>query len=61
MGKSAKMRAVSDATLSLTKKEREKAIKRFNELDKDKKGYITVNDLRQHFKVSHSFFLFFPN
>lgn len=25
---------------------------RFNKLDKDKKGHITVNDLRRHFRVS---------
>ena len=24
---------------------------RFNKLDKDKKGHITVNDLRRHFRV----------
>lgn len=51
MGKHAKMRAIEDAPLSLTKDEKEKAVQRFTKLDTDKKGYITVNDLRRYFKV----------
>jgi len=49
MGKLAKLRAFQDAPLHLTKEEKDRAIKQFNTLDKDRKGYITVNDLRRHF------------
>jgi len=50
MGKLAKQRAFEEAPLNLTKEERDKASKHFNTLDKDRKGYITINDLRRHFK-----------
>lgn len=49
MGKEAKDRAVADAPINLTKQEKEKAISRFKALDKDKKGFITINDLRRYF------------
>lgn len=53
MGKSAKQRAVENAPLNLTKEETDTAIGRFKLLDSDKKGFITINDLRKHFKVNH--------
>lgn len=52
MGKLAKQRAFEDAPLNLTKEEKDLAAKRFNKLDKDRKGYITINDLRRYFRVS---------
>lgn len=51
MGKQAKLSAISEAPLSLTKDESDKAQKRFKKLDTDNKGFITINDLRRHFKV----------
>ncbi|CAP30965.1 Protein CBG11896 [Caenorhabditis briggsae] len=50
MGQNAKQTAVSNAPLNLTKEEMQKAKERFNQLDKDRKGHITVNDLRKHFR-----------
>jgi len=50
MGKQAKQRALEDAPLNLTRDEKDRAIERFNSLDKEKKGHITINDLRRHFK-----------
>jgi glycerol-3-phosphate dehydrogenase len=50
MGKSAKQRAIENAPLNLTKDETDVAIGRFKSLDFDKKGHITINDLRKHFK-----------
>jgi len=57
MGTSAKQRAIEEAPLSLTKDEKDAAMKRFSLLDHDKKGHVTINDLRKHFKVI--FFWFF--
>ena len=37
--------------LPLAKKEMDLYIKRFNRLDYGGKGYITINDLRNHMKV----------
>jgi len=50
MGQNARAQAVSDVTLNLTKKEMQVARERFNLLDKDRKGHITVNDLRGYFR-----------
>jgi len=44
-------RVNKDEPVNLTKAEINDYIKRFQSLDKDKKGYITVNDLRRYFKV----------
>lgn len=52
MGQKARTQAVSDVALNLTKAEMQSARERFNILDRDRKGHITVNDLRRHFKVS---------
>ncbi|KAF1768282.1 hypothetical protein GCK72_000094 [Caenorhabditis remanei] len=50
MGQMAKQTAVSNAPLNLTKEEMQRAKERFHQLDKDRKGHITVNDLRKHFR-----------
>uniref|UniRef100_A0A183BHE4 Glycerol-3-phosphate dehydrogenase n=1 Tax=Globodera pallida TaxID=36090 RepID=A0A183BHE4_GLOPA len=50
MGQEARMQSVSDVPLNLTKEEMQLAKERFNQLDKDKKGHITVNDIRRHFR-----------
>lgn len=39
--------------INFTKDEINMYVKRFKTLDYDQKGYITVNDLRKYFKVSH--------
>ncbi|KAK6727353.1 hypothetical protein RB195_005195 [Necator americanus] len=50
MGQLAKQNAASSVSLNLTSEEMQAAKDRFNKLDKDKKGHITVNDLRRHFR-----------
>ncbi|KIH51121.1 EF hand [Ancylostoma duodenale] len=50
MGQLAKQNAASNVSLNLTSEEMQAAKDRFNKLDKDKKGHITVNDLRRHFR-----------
>lgn len=50
MGQNAKQTAVSNVALNLTKEEMQRAKERFQQLDKDRKGHITVNDLRKHFR-----------
>ncbi len=40
--------------LNLTKEEMQAAKERFNQLDRDRKGHITVNDIRRYFRVSNS-------
>lgn len=42
----------ANVPISFTKDEINSYIKRFQSLDTGSKGYITVNDLRQYFKVS---------
>ncbi|VDO72528.1 unnamed protein product [Heligmosomoides polygyrus] len=50
MGQLAKQNAASNVSLNLTREEMQTAKERFNKLDKDKKGHITVNDLRRYFR-----------
>ncbi|CAJ0574349.1 unnamed protein product, partial [Mesorhabditis spiculigera] len=50
MGQEARAQAVSNVALNLTREEMQQAKERFNQLDKDRKGHITVNDLRRHFR-----------
>ncbi|VDL66999.1 unnamed protein product [Nippostrongylus brasiliensis] len=59
MGQMAKQNAASNVSLNLTKEEMQAAKDRFNKLDKDKKGHITVNDLRRYFRVIQGFYLLF--
>ncbi|VDD90094.1 unnamed protein product [Enterobius vermicularis] len=51
MGQNARMQSVSEAPLSLTMEEMTAAKQRFNLLDRDNKGHITLNDLRNHFRA----------
>lgn len=50
MGQEARMHAASNVPLNLTKEEMQAAKERFNQLDRDRKGHITVNDIRRHFR-----------
>jgi glycerol-3-phosphate dehydrogenase len=50
MGQDARMQSVSDVALNLTKEEMQTAKDRFNQLDQERKGHITVNDIRRHFR-----------
>lgn len=54
MGQEARAQSVSEITLNLTRDEVKAAKERFNLLDKERKGHITVNDIRRHFRVSGS-------
>lgn len=51
MGQEARAQSVSEVPLNLTKEEMQAAKERFNQLDRDRKGHITVNDIRRHFRV----------
>ncbi|KAI1715960.1 FAD dependent oxidoreductase domain-containing protein [Ditylenchus destructor] len=50
MGQEARAQSVSEIPLNLTKEEMQAAKERFNQLDKDRKGHITVNDIRRYFR-----------
>ncbi|KAI6195380.1 Glycerol-3-phosphate dehydrogenase [Aphelenchoides besseyi] len=50
MGQEARAQSVSEITLNLTREEVKAAKERFNMLDTDRKGHITVNDIRRHFR-----------
>uniref|UniRef100_A0A7E4WBN6 Glycerol-3-phosphate dehydrogenase n=1 Tax=Panagrellus redivivus TaxID=6233 RepID=A0A7E4WBN6_PANRE len=50
MGQEARMQSVSEVALNLTREEMQQAKDRFNQLDRDRKGHITVNDIRRHFR-----------
>ena len=58
MGQLAKSNSASNVALNLTKEEMQTAKERFNQLDKDRKGHITVNDIRRHFRVGEDFELY---
>lgn len=64
MGQEARAQSISDVSLNLTKEEMQAAKERFNILDRDRKGHITVNDIRLHFRVIFNFFylvIFYKN
>jgi len=52
MGLHLKTTAPTTADVDLSDEETYLYMKRFQALDTDGKGFITVNDLRTHFKVS---------
>lgn len=56
MGQEARAQSVSEIPLNLTKEEMQVAKERFNQLDRDRKGHITVNDIRRYFRVIYSIF-----
>uniref|UniRef100_A0A0K0ERJ6 Glycerol-3-phosphate dehydrogenase n=1 Tax=Strongyloides stercoralis TaxID=6248 RepID=A0A0K0ERJ6_STRER len=51
MGVDAKTQSLSNVPLNLTTEEMRVAKAKFDLLDKDRKGHITVNDLRRHFRA----------
>ena len=50
MGQEARAQLAAEIPLNLTKEEMQSAKERFNQLDRDRKGHITVNDIRRHFR-----------
>ena len=52
MGLHLKTTAPTASEVDLTDEETYLYMKRFQALDADGKGFITINDLRKHFKVS---------
>ena len=52
MGKDANRAAKENIPITLTKNEISEYVKRFNNLDIERKGYLTVNDIRKILKVS---------
>jgi len=52
MGLHLKTTAPTTTEVDLTDEETYMYMKRFQALDTDGKGFITINDLRKHFKVS---------
>ena len=57
MGLHLKTTAPTTTEVDLTDEETYMYMKRFQALDTDGKGFITINDLRKHFKVSTAPFL----
>ena len=51
MGKDANRAAKENIPITLTKSEVSEYVKRFNNLDTERKGYLTVNDIRKLLKV----------
>lgn len=52
MGQNVNRASREKIPINLTKSEISDYVKRFNNLDVDKKGYISLNDLRRSLKVS---------
>lgn len=52
MGKDVNKASRESIPISLNKAEIAEYVKRFNSLDKDRKGFVSVNDIRQSLKVS---------
>jgi len=59
MGKGVNVATKEPATLvlNLSKEEKEIYTKRFQNLDQEKKGYISVNDLRRGLQVNKTFLI----
>lgn len=51
MGKDVNKAMREAIPINLTQKEIGEYVKRFNNLDKEKKGFVSVNDIRQSMKV----------
>ena len=51
MGQEANRTAKESIPITLTKSEIGEYVKRFNNLDIEKKGYLTINDIRLHMQV----------
>lgn len=50
MGVDARVKHIAEIPLNLTKDEMQAAKQSFDQLDRDRKGYITVHDMRRHFR-----------
>ena len=57
MGKNANLAAKQNSPITLTHLEVAEYVQRFNILDLERKGYLTVNDIRKILKVPGLFFL----
>ena len=57
MGKNANLAAKKNSPITLTHLEVSEYVQRFNQLDLERKGYLTVNDIRKILKV-HKLFLY---
>jgi glycerol-3-phosphate dehydrogenase len=55
MGKNANLAAKQNSPITLTHLEISEYVKRFNILDLERKGYLTVNDIRKILKVPRLF------
>jgi glycerol-3-phosphate dehydrogenase len=51
MGKDVNRTSRENIPINLTKEEMSKYVKRFNAIDREKKGYITVTDMTRSMKV----------
>lgn len=58
MGQDANRAAKENIPITLTKSEVSEYVKRFNGLDTERKGYLTVNDIRKILKVNKKFLHF---
>ena len=56
MGKNANLAAKQNSPITLTHLEVAEYVQRFNILDLERKGYLTVNDIRKILKVPRLFF-----
>lgn len=51
MGRKVNWASRAKIPINLTKEEMQTYIKRFQIIDKDKKGYVSINDIRRSLKV----------
>ena len=54
MGKQVNKTMKDEVEISLNKAEIKEYLKRFNALDYDKKGFVSINDIRNSLEVSNS-------
>ena len=54
MGKQVNKTMKDEVEISLNKAEIKEYVKRFNALDYDKKGFVSINDIRNSLEVSYS-------
>ena len=58
MGKDLNKASRDSIPVSLTKAEIAEYVNRFNSLDSDKKGFVSINDIRKSLQVSFSMWVF---
>ena len=61
MGQSVNRQSRNKVPISLSREEISGYIKRFQALDQEKKGYVSVNDIRRGLKVSNTFYVTFSD